>query len=515
MVATTVQRAKNSLTILLVLAAGLVSAAQARAERPSPLLITDVTVVSPERGEPLESAWVAVDGATILRVGEGPIPEDLAGYTRIDGHGHFLTPGLIDGHVHLQSIPGMSWNLQQAYPELVRAYVAQLPKSFLYYGFTGVVDLAPQDAGSLDRLRRSPLHPDLFACGPPIPLANGYPMVFVPPAARFFAFANFLYDPRQSEVIPESIDAAGHSPSAVVARATEGESVCVKTFVEDGFGPAKIWPVPTASMLRGMAEAASEAGRPLLVHANAFDAWNLALEGGADLLVHGLWTWDAHQATDPGTGLPGPVRALVDRAVRDGVAVMPTLQVIAGDGALFDPEFLDHPALPNVLPEALIAWYRGPEGRWFADDLLGQMPPEQATPEAMWALHRKAMSRNVRVTEALAEAGGRIIFGSDTPSGPSYGNPPGLNGYLELRRLAEAGLPLPRLLAAATVEVARIYGLDDQYGTVEAGKVANLLLLTKNPLDTVDAYDAIDLVILRGEAIARPRLSATTSRPSP
>ena len=41
-------------------------------------------------------------------------------------------------------------------------------------------------------------------------------------------------------------------------------------------------------------------------------------------------------------------------------------------------------------------------------------------------------------TRYLVSHGGRLVFGSDTPSGPTYGNPPGLNGFLELERLAAA-----------------------------------------------------------------------------
>jgi imidazolonepropionase-like amidohydrolase len=52
-------------------------------------------------------------------------------------------------------------------------------------------------------------------------------------------------------------------------------------------------------------------------------------------------------------------------------------------------------------------------------------------------------------------------------------------------------------------------GLDDEIGSVAKNKVANLLLLGKNPLTDVTAYDSISWVILNGQAIEREQLAAT------
>ncbi|CAM2068531.1 Amidohydrolase family protein [Sulfidibacter corallicola] len=79
---------------------------------------------------------------------------------------------------------------------------------------------------------------------------------------------------------------------------------------------------------------------------------------------------------------------------------------------------------------------------------------------------------------------------------------------MEIQRLAEAGLPLPKSLAVPTRDSARAFGLEKDVGTVEAGKVANLLLLNRDPLESATAYGAIDRVTLRGKALAPMALSA-------
>jgi len=107
----------------------------------------------------------------------------------------------------------------------------------------------------------------------------------------------------------------------------------------------------------------------------------------------------------------------------------------------------------------------------------------------------------------VAAHGGRILFGSDTPSGLAYTNPPGYNGYLELREMEAAGVSPKQILAAATIENARFFHLDDRYGAVQPGKVANVLILRSDPLASTAAFDTIETVILTGRVIPRATLA--------
>ena len=59
-----------------------------------------------------------------------------------------------------------------------------------------------------------------------------------------------------------------------------------------------------------------------------------------------------------------------------------------------------------------------------------------------------------------------------------------------------------------TIDNARLMRLDDEIGTIEPGKKANLLLLGADPLRSVKAYDAIETVFLHGRPITRETLSA-------
>jgi hypothetical protein len=218
-----------------------------------------------------------------------------------------------------------------------------------------------------------------------------------------------------------------------------------------------------------------------------------------------MWNWDAD---DDQTELPPAGREVLDAAVRAKMAMMPTSRVIAGLGDLFAPEFLDDPQLANVLPAALVAWYRTDAGHWFAREIAKGFAPG-AAPAHIRDVYRTIEDHGLRAATYFVGHGGRLLFGSDTPSGPLFTNPPGYDGYLELRALERAGLKPAEILAAATVRNAELFGVAAEYGTIAAGKRANLLLLRADPLASTAAFDAIETVFVDGKPVARGELRAS------
>jgi imidazolonepropionase-like amidohydrolase len=122
------------------------------------------------------------------------------------------------------------------------------------------------------------------------------------------------------------------------------------------------------------------------------------------------------------------------------------------------------------------------------------------------------MRRVRQVVAYLASKDANLLFGTDTPSAPTYGNLPCLNGFLEMKQLQRAGMSLKQIFCAATISNAREFKLESQIGTIEPGKVANLVLMTKNPLETIDAYDSISTVFVHGKPISRKDLAADSQR---
>ena len=487
----------------------LVSSAQAPANS-SPttqVWITNVTILSPENLDHPAVGSVVIENGRILRIdrpsaaAKPPADADV-----VSGKGQYVIPGLIDAHVHLASVPGMNTDQHAGKAQLVAAYYRQLPRSYLYYGYTTVVDLAVYSEKILRDFRDAPLHPDLYHCGPAIPVANGYPMSFWPAAERFKYFPNFLYDPAQAASIPAEYKPEDHTPAADVARVKNSGAICVKTFFERGFADNFKLPVVSPEMLTEIRREATKSGLLLLLHANSFEAQNVGLNGNVDFIVHGMWHWkDRDRTLDNEPQVPGEIMSTLDHIAAAKIGYQPTIQVLEGERVYFEPDYLNSLAIAKVVPKQLLDWFRTPEGHWFGN-LINE---DHLSDEQFRRIYDQGPLRRVRQTTAyLAQKNANFSFGTDTPSGPTYGNLPGLNGYLEMQQLHNAGLSLAQIFQAATINNARKLKLDSQLGTIEPGKTANLLLLTKSPLASIDAYDAISVVFVHGQPIPRDTLVA-------
>ena len=503
---------KGFATLFILLVSVVAFPSSGSMPEPNRIWITDVIIISPENLDHLQKGSVLIEDGRIVRVDRTPNAKRPRGALVVSGNGQYLIPGLMDSHVHVSSFPAdipeqvnLDQPLAKSYPQheaLVEAYLKQMPRSYLYYGYTTLVDLVAPYPQELNDFRHEPLHPDLYSCDPSMPFANGYPMSYAPPDLRFKLFPNFIYDPKQAATIPPEYKPEDHTPAADVARVKSAGGICVKTFFERGFGGVTNLPVMVSDVLSQIRQAATANGLVLMIHANSFEAQRFAVDGNVDVIAHGLWNWGA---LDNSPALPDEIKRLLDEIVQEKIGYQPTSQVLVGLESLFDPDYLKSPAVAKVLPKELLTWFQSPDGMAFKKE----MNPQGASDAAMRQLFEQGPVRQGRLVVAyLAGKDVNLLFGTDTPSAPTYGNLPGLNGFLEMKQLHDAGMSLQQIFRAATISNAREFRLYSQIGTIEPGKIANLVLMTKNPLETIDAYDSITTVFVHGKPVRREDLAA-------
>ncbi|MBD8527666.1 amidohydrolase family protein [Pseudomarimonas arenosa] len=472
------------------------------------LLIREITLVSPERSAPLPNVDVLIGDGRIVAI--SPERLDIGSARVIEGRGKFLSPGLIDSHVHLGSSAGMREDQAEQYPDLQRSFLAQEPRSFLYFGFTHLVDLN-QSESFVAEWAKHPIAPTLSYCKA-LPFPNGYGEAFLPESQRGRS-PYLLDDPHQHNTLPDDYQPEQHSPKALIEKVRKTQARCIKTFYEKGFAGLWDWPVPPDALMAHVKREAKGADLIHVHHGNSLASYQQAAASGVDVLAHGLWHWDALNSERE---LPTDIRQLLDRLIAQGTAIQPTSQVLGAELRLFEPGFLDDPRLRHAVPGELITWYRSDEAQWFARRMAKNLERTEVVrgflghepTGAVDETSRVAAERLRQVVRYAHERGGRLILGSDTPSSPTYTNPPGLNGLLEMRWLADAGLSPGEVMRAATLDNARAFGLASEIGSIEVGKRADLLVLSADPLASVEAFDSIDVVVLGGRAIRRAELSA-------
>jgi imidazolonepropionase-like amidohydrolase len=266
-------------------------------------------------------------------------------------------------------------------------------------------------------------------------------------------------------------------PPSPAAAALEVERVramgadWVKIRVDDGLGQRQAMPEP---VFRAVAAESEARGLPLAAHMVYLEHAKSLVRAGADLLAHSV--------------RDAPVDAELIGLMRErGICLNPTLTrelstfVYGSRPAFFDDPFFLREADPEVIrqledPERQRRTRESEAGRYF----------QRALPLAQANM------------KALLDAGVRIAFGTD--SGPP-GRFQGYFEHLEMEMMAEGGLTPMQILVSATGDAARCMGLDEQLGTLQPGRWADLVVLERNPLEEIRNTRTIESVWIRGNRV--------------
>lgn len=173
--------------------------------------------------------------------------------------------------------------------------------------------------------------------------------------------------------------------------------------------------------------------------------------------------------------------------------------------------------VPTLYVEGFYEGSKTPRGEWRDDPNLKYVPRievelweslEEYYFEGMpnWKQALQSHSQKAfQITGEAHRAGVPIMAGSDSGE---FGIIWGFSLHAELQYLVEAGLSEADALRAATLNAARYRGMDEILGTIEDGKLADLVLLNANPLDDISNTQAIDAVIANGRILQREDLNA-------
>lgn len=429
--------------------------------------ITGATLVNPNGKPPVANAVILIQDNRILRVGSSqnvPIPKAAS---VIDARGKWVIPGLVDSHMHFFQSGGLytrpdGLDLRKIVPyekeiEIVKDDLQDTFARYLRSGITSVVDVGGPfwNFHVRELAEKNAIAPRVAVAGPLLSTYN-------PPVL--------------SEVEDAPIIRANSADEAreMVKKQAEKKPDLIKIWflVLPGETPEKNLPVVRATI-----EESHRLGIRVAVHATQLETARAAVQAGADVLVHSVE--DREVDADF-------IRLLKEK----NVIYIPTLTVREGYlktytqqhdftpvefdlanprqmSTLFDLRHIS----PEFLPERV-------------KNLLSKPQPVQPPSTAM---------KNLKI---LHDAGVTIAAGTDAGN---IGTLHGASIFRELKRMVESGLTPAQVLTTATINGAKLMGKEKDLGSVEEGKLADLVILDSNPLADIENTSRIHAVIKNGK----------------
>jgi imidazolonepropionase-like amidohydrolase len=397
------------------------------------------------------------------------------GTQRVDGTGKYLIPGLADMHGHLSHRgPAQSYPLE-TFPLLLVAHGVTTLRNMA--GYPAILSLRQQiDAGAT-------LGPQIFTTGPVIEGKAALTANNSPTSAT------------------AALVAAARSQGQMKFFETADEaSAEVESQKRDGYDAIKVYNLLPATAFEAAVRTAGKVGLPVYGHVPRSVGLSGALAAHLRSIEHLSGYIEALQTAEspfkdsafsPSTARMAEhvdlttLRALATSTRDAGVWSCPTL-VLWSRGTLDEAsarQRLQLPVMRYVAPARIQVWEEQIRA------LNSKITPADVP------VYAKAHDLRMKIVRALHDAGARLLAGTDFAG---FFLVPGYSLHEELQDLVAAGLTPYEALRAATADAAEFLNKANEFGTVGAGKRADLLLLTANPLEDVRNTLRLEGVMVRG-----------------
>jgi imidazolonepropionase-like amidohydrolase len=440
----------------------------------SQVLINNVTVVDVEKQKLLPGYTVLLINGKIETVSNKLDYKLSESTTIIDGSGKYLVPGFADGHVHFFQDGGIharpdviDLRKSRPYSEEIRwthQHMEDQLRRYLAAGITSVIDVGSnysflQQRDSLQSKKNLPL---IRITGPLL-------TTYIPPPFRELNEADIPF------VLMTAEEKVRQAVREQVQRKADFIKIWYIVMGKDAEADAR----KSLPLVKAAIDEAHKQKLKVAVHATERIAAQLSVEAGADFLVHSV---EDEIVTDD----------FVKLLKKNKTALCPTLVVMAnyfsvlGDNYRFNTAELN---LANPATVGSIIDFPLP------DTAIGNSYIKNIQTGISLKEEAKTDSIRIRNLKKLADGGVTIVTGTDAGN---IGTQHAGSYFAELQAMQRAGLSLWQLLQASTINAAICMGQEKDWGSIASGKQANLVLLNKNPLESLSNWQSIDLVINKG-----------------
>jgi imidazolonepropionase-like amidohydrolase len=433
---------------------------------PTPIVIIHATVINPGTSSVEANRTVIITGDHITSVSDSTRIQPPKDVLVIDATGQYLLPGLWDMHVH------------SAFGDWFPGGRDIILPLFIANGVTGVRDMGG-DAPVLLEWRKEIadgqiIGPRMIISGP---MLDGY----LPNGKLRFPSSMAITTPASAVAAVDLLKTQGVdfikvqsviSHDAYLAAAAEAHKE----------GLPIVGHVPDKVRIKEVVEAGQKSIEHLMgIFEGCSTEENKFIEGEGNLKL--LLTTQDPQRCD----------SLTKLLVQSQTWQVPTLAWQRG-GTFLDQRDLKHQPLDKYVP----AYWRDVTWRRFTDEMMPDLLRDPL------ALRQEYFARNLQMAGALHHAG--VPFMAGTDAAPGVYIIPGFSLHDELANFVEAGFTPMESLQTATSNPAKFLGMEASLGSIEPGKIADLVLLRANPLEDIRNTHKISVVIANGRLFDRAAL---------
>jgi imidazolonepropionase-like amidohydrolase len=406
---------------------------------------------------------------------------------RLDVGGATVMPGLIDAHVHLQSVPGSVFRKDSE--EKLEKYRYHQLRAYLACGVTTILD----NAIAASMLRKFQKHLSSGGIGP-----------------RLYALAPAFYTPNgflDNDMLtsywgPQWRSAGSRENIEALFEEYEGieNIVGVKTMLESGFGKSHLWPLHPPEIRKIIVSEAAKRNLPIYIHAFKKKEQEIGLDMGVHNFVHSGFIFGQ------------PSNHFINRMLKKGAYLTTTLSCTLDQMLVqFEPARLHNDLLKLTVPEELLMTARNPEAwkdyyntfiknsspKWMPSFFLKMIIKLINIEKSI----RTGLANATKAVVTMHKAGIPIVVGTDASNWPAFLTFfHGPSTIREIELLGNGGIPPMDVILSATRISAEMMGLQNLIGTVEVGKLADLIVVRDDPLKDLSALRSVMWTVKDGEA---------------
>ncbi len=429
-------------------------------------VISGGVLINTDGNPPLENAVIVLEGYRIAAVGvngEVAIPGDAE---IIDATGGWIIPGLIDSHVHFFQSGGLYTrpdvidlrkhvSYEKVELQWIKDNLSDTFRRYLRSGVTSVVDFGGPmwNFEVRDKAVQTPEAPTVVVAGP---LISTYQ-----PAAL-----------------------TTDDPPIIEVQTGEEARRLVRKQAERGTDLIKIWYIVTRGrtvedslpIINATIDESRAHGLRVSVHATQLETARAAIKAGADILVHSVTDTEVDDE-------------FIQLLKENDVIYVPTLMVFERYPAVFNQQIpMTRAEFHYAHPDVLSSLFD-----------LRKLPEEDVPPAIRQRMQNPQPIPDDRVElrnlKLLHDAG--VIIAAGTDAG-NIGTIHGPAIFYEFELMSRSGLSPMDILKTATVNGAKVMGMENDLGTIEAGKIAAIVILNSNPLDDIANTADIGYVVKNG-----------------